>query len=75
MEAIPKYIQKLLKKTGMRNLEDILIYSKTRAGWRAWLEKYTGSFTDFLRLYNYAEKIRREKADWLYGIYRYMGDR
>ena len=53
--TLEKYIQKLLKKTGMENLKDILIYSKTEAGWRAWLEKYTGTFTEFLQLYNYAE--------------------
>ena len=52
-----EYYEKLLKKTGMKDLKEIIIYSPTPAGYRAWLEKgYKGSFEEFLILYRYGIK-------------------
>ena len=58
---LEQFINELLKKTGMERLKDILIFSPTEAGYRAWLDKgYKGTFEEFMTLYNIAVKIYGE---------------
>ena len=57
MAWLMAFIKKLMKKTGMKNLREASMYPATKAGYRAWLEKYKGTYEEFLTLRNFAVKI------------------